>query len=847
MSLINPALIYGLLLVIVPVLIHYLLRSQPKKLIFPAMRLLQNKQRRHQRRMQFKHLLLLLLRMGVIGLLVFALVRPSLPSADYGLKWWEWGLLGCLGVAGVVVYQLMSRRQGSASGKSDQQEMRLRSGILGGLLLLSALLVGWPWGSRVWAEMKSPVQSGNVKLPVAAVLLFDTSASMDYRNENRSRLQVAKEMAEGLLEEFPGGSKVAIADSMDDGEIQFQNDLSAGFKKLGSDNFLKSSALSVALNGRIKAAIRLQDESRAELMAESASLSDQAGEKELGRDRFLRDVYVFSDLAGSGWNRESSGELTQELEDRPWLNLYLIDVGVSLPINHAIRRIESSQSRAVVGQPLTLTVDVASAAAGETMMVEMYVRNELGDVSKQDFKQVTTEGDGSGLAQVAFGYVPRAEGLIQGEFRITGSDPLSIDDTRYFSLASMSKAKVLLISDDARAAFELSQALAPEGLENSGASRYEVTMVTPANVTSAMLASMSAAFLINVSEPSDSLWETLRNYVKSGGGLVTVLGSTKIDPVDYRGDVASELLPALPEAHSRFRDMTFVDVAGSGHVLAGELNALGVGKLLTLYEVRRYWKTELRPGSAVVAEYSDREHTLAMGEKSLGRGLSILLTTGVDLEGGAYRQNWSDLARAGWGYVALADLLVVRVAGLREAGRNYELGQTVDLELTAEKGESFLLRQPNLKQSTVTLPYQGPLCLLRPQRGSEALTASKVDGVAAGVDLAGATEIGHYQLLPEVSGKASRLALEGPVVQDGFSVNVRGLETDLTPISAAELDLILGTDQYQVARGLEDLERRMLKTRLGEEIYPLLVTLMLVVFVSEHLVANFFYQVKSGY
>ena len=80
MSLINPAILYGLGLAVIPVLLHFLLRSKPKKLLFPALQLIIIRRKNNVRRMRLRHLWLLLLRILVIALLVFAITRPSVPA-----------------------------------------------------------------------------------------------------------------------------------------------------------------------------------------------------------------------------------------------------------------------------------------------------------------------------------------------------------------------------------------------------------------------------------------------------------------------------------------------------------------------------------------------------------------------------------------------------------------------------------------------------------------------------------------------------------------------------------------------------------------------------------------------
>jgi hypothetical protein len=63
---------------VLPVVIHLLSRQRPKLIRFTGVRFIQLSQRRSFRRTQFKHLLLLLLRMGLIALFALLIARPVL-------------------------------------------------------------------------------------------------------------------------------------------------------------------------------------------------------------------------------------------------------------------------------------------------------------------------------------------------------------------------------------------------------------------------------------------------------------------------------------------------------------------------------------------------------------------------------------------------------------------------------------------------------------------------------------------------------------------------------------------------------------------------------------------------
>jgi hypothetical protein len=84
MSFIHPLLLGGIVLVGLPVLLHLIMRQQPKHLLFPAFRFLKLQLRTNQRKLRLRHLLLLALRMLLIALMCLALARPRLFSDRFG-------------------------------------------------------------------------------------------------------------------------------------------------------------------------------------------------------------------------------------------------------------------------------------------------------------------------------------------------------------------------------------------------------------------------------------------------------------------------------------------------------------------------------------------------------------------------------------------------------------------------------------------------------------------------------------------------------------------------------------------------------------------------------------------
>ena len=145
---------------------------------------------------------------------------------------------------------------------------------------------------------------------------------------------------------------------------------------------------------------------------------------------------------------------------------------------------------------------------------------------------------------------------------------------------------------------------------------------------------------------------------------------------------------------------------------------------------------------------------------------------------------------------------------------NVIAGEDVVLPTEAsEEPRSYLLRRPEFRQTSVTLPAGG--------------TELVIDDADA-VGLYGLAEAAH----------------PADVLQ-GFSVNAAAEESDLTRLETAELDSLLGAGRFQVARSIGELDASVNITDLGREVFPIVLLLVIVVFLGEHLVANRFYEMDD--
>ena len=82
----HTILIAGAALVGLPILLHLIMKQEPKRLTFPAFRFLTQKLKTNQRKLRLRHFILLAMRMLLIALFCLALYQPTLLSERLNLS-----------------------------------------------------------------------------------------------------------------------------------------------------------------------------------------------------------------------------------------------------------------------------------------------------------------------------------------------------------------------------------------------------------------------------------------------------------------------------------------------------------------------------------------------------------------------------------------------------------------------------------------------------------------------------------------------------------------------------------------------------------------------------------------
>ena len=120
-SLLHAGLAAGAALAALPVILHLFMKQKPKRIIFPALRLIRERQKRAKKQLKIKNWLLLAARMLLLALMALALAQPTLNSeSSLGM--------GEVSTAVALVFDTSMSMEYTERGKDRLAEAKLRAG-----------------------------------------------------------------------------------------------------------------------------------------------------------------------------------------------------------------------------------------------------------------------------------------------------------------------------------------------------------------------------------------------------------------------------------------------------------------------------------------------------------------------------------------------------------------------------------------------------------------------------------------------------------------------------------------------------------------------------------------------
>ena len=781
MAFVNLSLLLGGALIAIPVVLHLIMRQKPKQLVFPAVRFIQQRRIANQRRLQLRHWILLALRCAAIGLVALALARPSVASADLS-NWLAIGLVGALAAAVVLI---------GAVALAVRAPKSLVFGLFGG-----AAAVGLTLAFMVVRSLAggAPV-IGDQEAPVAAVLVVDTSPRMDYRHENRTRLDVARETADWLVRQLPADSEVAVIDS-----------------RSGSGAFAVDRAAAAKMIERVRPTGTPRP--LPDSIATAVNLARQ-------HEHTRKEVYVFTDLAQAAWNAQSAGELAKLLADHRHVLLYLIDVGVPRPRNFALGDLTLSSDVVPQGGELTLAVEARAVGPGGAKTVELEL--EQSDPTLpiiRDGKPVLPKSvrRGSHDVQLADSSAERIEfvlrnldpGVHQGLVRLIGEDGLALDDVRYFAIEVQEAWPVLVVAPPEVPTTYFVEAIAPREFRDTGRARFACETIDQSRLAQTDLNEYQAVVLLDPTPLPPELWEKLGEYAAEGGGLGIFLGHNAQPLASFQDPAAIGVLGGKLTRQTRSGGDLFIAPRSFDHPITAAFRQIETSVPWDRFPIRYHWNLdELAQGARTIIPFGNNKPALV--EHRVGRGRVLTMTTPVsDPPRPVGYDAWNRLATGedAWPYLVLVNETMLHLVGSGQSRLNLQAGETA--VLLNDEGR-----------------YPARYQLFSPLEQPQDLSARDGRLTVRFTDNPGA-----YRL---------RGQLGGPIVR-GFAVNLAEETSDLARLPVERLDELLGKGRYQLAGSKEEINRAVGNDRVGSEFYPLLFTLVAIVLGLEHVLGNRFYK-----
>jgi hypothetical protein len=791
----------GGLLVSVPIILHFLFQPKPISVDFPALRFLKQKQQITRSRLRLKHFALLLIRCLLIALIALALAGPSVASSEFG----NWLTLGGVGTSGLIVGLIAL----VAYFRSNKNWLLI--GVLG-VAFLGHLIFGGVSIARIMGS-ESTNLIGDTQAPVAALIVIDSSPRMQLEYENETRFDKAKAFGQWLLTQFPRDSQVCIAATDGDSPF-FSVDVGAADRRIAK---IETSYV----GSKIPSAV----EKGLETLKTSA------------HDR--KEVYVLTDLTAESWTGESSKKLARQLSQNPEYSLFVIDVGVDQPNNFSLGQLQLSKVEISTDGDFSVQTQASRVgpAAQRTIVMQVekvdpsrpVVRDGKTLFSEEAFQPQSkvVEIRENGSTSTEFNFSQRLEaGTYHGSVSIEGKDGLAVDDRRYFTFRVNEARQTLVVHPTNVNPNLLLSILATEESIADGSNRYEYQVATQSEfVEMDELDLFDAIFLVDPKPIPETVWTRLGGYVEGGGGLGLFLGANAnnngvADPSFLTDDAKRVIGGVLDQQWFNETDDLFLSPKEISHPIFKPIQGSETAILWNRFPVFKHWgiipdatvnddETTSLPTQTLL-QYSNREPAIV--ERTIGSGRVLTMTTPIsDFGNPDGRKRWNLLIRTR--PVPLFLLLTGMVS---------HLVQTDADSLNVQVGQVSALKN-DLSQNPDSYQVFSPIVDKPPTN------LNSVDGQ---IRFRFNDSPGHYRF---------RGVFDEQVALRGFSSNLADEATNLTRIGPSELDDELGAGRYQLATEKNEISRQQGTTRRGQELYPFIIIMMLVILGLEFLMANRFY------
>ena len=679
---------------VAPVVIHLIMRTKPRRTVFPAMRFVKKTHQANISKLKLKHLILLAMRMAAIVLIAMLLARAELPSF----------------------------RQ-----VDDSSE------------------------------------------PMAAVVVVDNSGSMNYRLQGRTLLARAQTLACQMVQSMSAGSRIAVITTA-------SPQAATGFR---SDRKFVAQQIAEAPAG-------FGHESLAKALSLARAMLEQ---DEMER----KGIYVAGDMTAQSWREDAGTQRAKEID------FVVLRVGLEKNANMAMGEPRLSAPCVPVGSVVTIQTQVDGVHVGG----EATVRLELDELSV-DEQAVSVPVGGS--ADMRFSFQPKQEGTVHGRLVLVHSDPLEMDNVRYFTVRVAPPPTMWIVRDPttvgrgSETSFLMANAVSPAGAQPGFGQWVHRSTITADRLNAQRLKEAQIVLLADVSSLSDSQWRLLEEFARRGGHVWVVVGSLT-SPTAYNTPDAQRIMPAALKALEELAKPAGWQAAELRHPMLQPFADQANPPLSEVLCRRRFAIESVAGDAQTVLRYADEAPAIV--SRRIGDG-SVILWNFSPVRA------FSNLAQLPQ-FVILTQRTVRLLAG------------AADVRTMCRFGESV----------TLSLPRQFERPVITVRAGGENVERPVAKDAGSRTVTLAADRLGPWTVQ---FAEGERRAV------CGFSVNADGDESDLGPVEIDHLKAMFPPEHLTVASSVDELatRQRMVSQPLDLTI-PLLLGL-LVLLIAESFFANRFYR-----
>ena len=666
--------------------------------------------------------------------------------------------------------------------ESNRRRLKVRHLLLLLLRCLAVLLLAFALARPVF-HSSSFFSAGSA--PVAAAIAFDTRPRMNYLRENKTRLQVARDVGLEVIEQLPKGSQIVVLDSTGP-RSQFDRDRGASIDRIAQ---LADADGSADLNTLVDNAIALLEKS----------------------DQPRKELYLLTDMGAVDWDSQAT-EATwkRRLEKYQDIHFSLLDVGVKNPTNASLGNLRLDRTVVSEKDLIRIRTELRCTGCSGRQLAECFVFDRNGAAEKKGGKWIDCNpGD---TLPVEFQIRAGDQGILQGYVELSKQDGLPIDNRRYFTISIRDPYQILIVAPEPvqQQSRTLSTAIAPPTLSQQGETRYELESISYATLANENIDGLDAVWLLDPPPLSAEQWNHLLTLVDAGGGLAIALGSNAgMTPEVFNATASPEIMPA--KLLRQWRGDLYLAPQRLEHPLLQRFKAREGSIPWRENPVFKIWEVgPISQESRVVIPYDNGKPALIAGD--LGRGRVLLLTTSLSPGTGKL---WNELLaprEMAWPGFVLVGMMAEYLVGSTGAQLNYRTGELARLPVYAEDRniDSYLLQSPT-----------GSRRIAPDDQGDQILVTS--------------TEFsGNYRI-----GAGGN---EG--TEYGFSVNLPAEQTDLTRADRIDWAQRYPEDRLPIHTMTDSLNRlrENAEAKTKWEAAPWLLLALSIVVATEGLLATFFYQ-----